>query len=115
MTREEILVGIACYKGQQEEIIAAIRSHGGKLTANDFDKNFGGHYTETLPSGEKVAHYNNPQFKIWPYDRKAFILGSLTQSDDWAKYLDLTQLMCSAGLLVCKHENGTFIYMEANL
>ncbi len=110
MTKEEILEGIAAYSEQQNEIKQAIIDCGGKLTEREFDKKFGDGYEELMPNGDLVYHRNPIKISIWPYAPKAFLLGSMQQPGDWAKYLNLTQLMCAAEILTAKKIDGQVVY-----
>lgn len=110
MDKEKIFKGIACYQDQRNEIISAIESHGGKLTEKEFDATFGDYEDELLPNGDLVRHRKSENFKIWGYAPDGFILGSLMDHRDWTKYLQLTQLMCVAGILSAKKENGVIVY-----
>jgi hypothetical protein len=112
VTKKEIMEGIAAYKEMQDEIIAAIDSAPEGLDQNGFDKIFSGTITETLSNGETVIHRKNPIIKVIPYNSKSFILGTLYSCDEWSRYLHLTQLMCSAGILNTTEENGKIVYRK---
>jgi hypothetical protein len=106
-----ILKGIASYKAQQREILEAIRRHGGRLHQNDFDKEFGEVTTEQQPDGTTILSRKAPRLAIWSMKPESFILGSIVQSGDWSKYLDLTQLMVRAGLLRIEGKPPNVVYV----
>ena len=109
MEKDEIIKGIAAYSKHQERIKQLILKHGGKLSQDEFDKEFGETYDEILPNGDTVRIRKKPIISIWPMEMKSFWLGSMSQGD-WAKWLDLTQLMCVVGVLSVKKESGKIVY-----
>jgi hypothetical protein len=112
LDKEKILKGIAAYQEQQNEILAAIESRGGKLTEKEFDDTFGDYTEEILANGESVLHMKPNAIKIWPYAPNAFLLGSLVDHTDWAKYLQITQLMCAADILTARKEDDLIVYRK---
>lgn len=111
MTKKYILEGIEAYKVEQEEILTAIRDHGGKLTEREFDQSFADIHQEVIPTGETVLRYKFPErIKFFPVTPKTFVLGSLAQPGWWAKYLHLAQLMSLVGLISIHQENGLVVY-----
>ena len=110
MNTEAILKGIASYAVQQEEILAAIREHGGNLHQKDFDKTFGDRYEEQLPNGDRIVRFNKPRIRIWNITPASFVLGYLFGFGDWSKYLDLTHLMAGAGLVTISGEPPNVVY-----
>jgi len=111
MTKDEILKGIKPYKEKQKRIIALIESHDNQLNQDDFDKEFGEWFDEILPNGDTIRHRKQPSIEIWPMEADAFILGGCMIQGDWGRWLHLTQLMCSAGILtVEENDQGEVVY-----
>lgn len=94
MDRHDILAGIEVYAVEQAVIGETILEHGGRLTRDEFDQEFG----------------VRRQFPVMFYELRSFILGGFGQGS-WAKWLDLTQHMCLAGLIHEEwDENGRVVY-----
>jgi len=97
-----ILEGIKAYRPQQEEIMGAIKKHGGVMTQGQFDAEFGEFEEHRLNNGDVVMSIKPPVIRAWGYSRKAFLLGGMGDArsmSDWGKMLHLTQLMADAGLI----------------
>ena len=107
-----IIKGITPYKRQQQAILDAIEAHGCKLTQDEFDEVFGTYKTVLHEDGtqSRVLNCNRP-LEIWPHSDDAFILGGLV-GNDWAKYLNLLQLMVSAGMLMYEMIDGKIVYSK---
>lgn len=105
----KILRGISAYKIQQLEILDCIQKYGGRLHQDDFDKEFSDFEEKQMPDGMIIRCMKIP--RIWAMTGDSFILGSMQQPGDWAKYLDLTHLMVKSGLLRIegKPPNVTYI------
>jgi len=98
---KDIVRGIAEYSHEQKVILRAIRMKGGKLTDLEFDALF-------RDSPRKKRKLRFMGHEDWTY-----MLGSFHQTGDWAKWLNLTQLMVKAGILTVKDEAGVIIYRKA--
>lgn len=112
MDKEKILKGIAEFREEQNEIIEAIRKADGRLSTSEFDKVFGDVVYETLPSGETIVIRKEPKLRFMGSKSETFIMGSLQQPGDWAKYLQLTQLMVGADILEIETKDGDIFYRE---
>jgi len=100
--KEEILKAIEPYKKQQGTIIEVIKKHGGKLTRDEFDKEFGNYIIRDGKAyrNERVCFGFCPMYG--PF------LGNQSQGD-WSKWLDLLQHMIRAGLVnIGGHDDGSY-------
>ena len=107
----KILKGIAGYETEQREILNAIQRHGGRLTQNDFDKEFSDFTESTSKDGITVRRMKPIELRFFLASDDAFILGSMQQPGNWAKYLHLTQLMAQAGLVRIEGESPNIVYI----
>lgn len=88
-----LVKGIASYTYQQKVIKRVIRHEGGRLTAKRFDQIFvAGHWPLSEHTDETI------------------ILGGISPSD-WACWLELTQIMCSIGIIESHSENTGIVYL----
>lgn len=112
--KDRILRGIAEYKPMQEEIIQAIKDHGGKLTEDEFDNEFSSCRTFKDKNGVTRAEIRPLSATIFgcPIDSTTFILGGINGDCIQQQYLHLAQLMIAADLLDAKTEDGIVVYRE---
>ena len=108
MNKKHIIAGIRAYRQQQREILDAIRSHGGRLTAQEFDDTFGDYRMEQLPNGVTVRIENEPRLFLFGGDRRTFVLSPMQGT--WGQYLQLMQLMMAAGLVKANKVDGQIVY-----
>lgn len=110
---EKLRKGIAAYADQQATLLDVIRQHGGRLTQDEFDDefaNFG--YIEETRDGKRwrmpVMGGKHPWRALLVGD-DTIILGSMTQGQ-WAKWLDLLQIMSRLGDVKRTIKNGVVTY-----
>ena len=122
MDTMKTLAGIVGYAPQCEELLEVIRQHGGTLTQDEFDKEFGDYIKverdwteEEIESGEITGvrcverTRNKRRFPITP--ETGFILGD-RRSRHWGKWLHLLQLMAEIGVVAISGTAPNVAYSE---
>lgn len=115
LVHNEILEGIKAYKCQQQEILDAIKKHGGRLHQDQFDNEFEDVETRVLENGWRERVYKTPRIRCWGYSRKSFVLGGMGDArsgSDWGKLLHLAQLMAEAGIIRIEGEPPNIFYVN---
>ena len=109
MNKKEILSGIKGYSHEQEILLRVIRKSPEGLSDDKFDKLFS-EYKETMDSrGHTTRTRRRPKLRFgWP--KGSFILGNLSPSCEWERWMHLLGLMCHAGLVTESKEGGHVIY-----
>lgn len=107
----EIAKGIAAYAHEQKVILRVLRKHGA-LSAKEFDRIFGDFKWQIGSDGVHRPHFRRLKVRFCPVTSDAFILGGL-EGGDWAKWLNLTQLMAQAGLIKIYKRDGEIHYRAA--
>ena len=113
MTPDEIKEGIAAYKYEQSVIVRVLRRFG-PITAEEFDKIFSDFKDKIGPDGTITRTMRPIKIRPCAYSPKAFLLGSLQQPGNWAKWLQLTQLMSGIGMVDIQKIDGSITYRLAN-
>lgn len=110
ISKKEILKGIHGYSHEQTILLRLIRKSPNGLSDEKFDKLFFG-FKETMDSkGNVIKTRRPPKLRFYGFLRESFMLGNLSPSCEWEKWLHLLQLMCKAGLVKRYQEDGHVIY-----
>lgn len=108
-THQDLIDGIEAYLDLQNDILTAIKSNGGRLHQDEFDRLFSDQKKETLPDGTTVITRVPPVFRPFKMTPKTFMLGDYTGSE-LHKMIHLVQIMCRIGTVKTEVENGKIVY-----
>lgn len=116
MTKTEIKKGIAAYHKEQAQLLDLIKRHGGAMTQDQFDNEHGTIRRRPSTPAEIKKHPGcrwtdefNPRCHLWPVTPEAFVLGDMT-GGDWARWLELLQLMVAIGKVKQKGREPNITY-----
>ena len=104
--REQVTTGIAAYHYEQKVLCRVIRKHGGRLTDDEFDRIF---RLVRTKDGKKVIVMKRSFRAFRFFSADSFILGGLSSSN-WAKWLELLQMMSFLGIVDTHKENDHIVY-----
>lgn len=105
--KNKLRIGIEAYQYEQKVILRLIKMKGG-LSDTDFDRLFSD-YKKVAKNCIISNIYRRPKLRFFHMTRNSFILGGFPPND-WAKWLELTQIMCTIGLIKTEFKNGHVIY-----
>ena len=110
----KLRAGTQAYKYEMNVIKRVIRKHG-ELSVKKFDKIFGDTRMKRMPNGDDViVNRWGRKLRFCGFTEESFILGSLRQGGDWAKWLNLTQIMAAMGDLKTKGKRENIRYVLAH-
>ncbi len=95
--RKRLQSGIAAYSHEQAVLLRLLRRKK-RLTEHEFDRIF-----------NRAAGFSAPLTRRFPMTDDSFILGAGDERD-WAKWLELAQIMMALGMIAAKEENGMVVY-----
>lgn len=107
--KNKIISGIRRYSKQQEIIRRILRKHV-ELSDEKFDEIFSNITSRVdtkcpqsewnIPHGKKTVYRRRPHFGFSSFfSGNQYFLGSINQPGDWAKWLNLIQLMSAIGIV----------------
>lgn len=108
MQAEEIRKGIAPYQHETAVLRRVLRKYG-ELSADAFDRIFGDFKYTLQKDGLTGVSRRRPKVRFCLYTPDAFILGGFMQGE-WAKWLDLLQMMCRCGEAETVTRDGNLFY-----
>ena len=105
----EVLCGIAAYDYEKRVILRVLRMRK-TISQFDFDKIFGD--TKILMGGDGTGTLVKRKLRLrfLPVGPKSFILGTPLCLRDYSKWLHLTQLMASVGMVEITESDGGCIF-----
>jgi hypothetical protein len=108
VTADKIKTGIAAYSREQAVILRVLRKHG-ELSEHEFDRIFGDFKRVLRPDGVTEMRHRRMKVRFCPFNPESFILGGLGQGE-WARWLDLTQMMALCSLVETFAKGRTLYY-----
>jgi len=116
VSKNEIKAGIAAYSEEQASLLALLRRHGGAITQDQFDDEYGC-FRRRLSTPDEVKKHGcrwtdetrSPNTHLWPVAMASFILGDMS-GGDWARWLELLQCMVAIGTVKQKGHKPNIVY-----
>ena len=103
--------GFSVYEQHQNILLDVLREHGGSLTQDEFDAEFGWREEDVgIVDGRRMVRpVRGRIFPIFQYRPEAVILGGLSQGS-WGQWLCLLQHMAQHGIVEIEGESPNIVY-----